>query len=186
MSAAIVLGIIVVVIIALVLWGVGVYNRLVRLFNLKEEAWSGVDVQLKRRFDLVPNLVETVKGYAKHEQGTLEKVIQARSAVTSAASTEGRIEAENALTSTLRSLFAVAESYPDLKANANFSELQRELSSLENEIQMARRYYNGTVREFNSTIQTFPAVLISRQLGYKEAPYFSTDEESRAPVQVKF
>ena len=167
-------------------WIVAVYNSLVRLHNLKEEAWSGIDVQLKRRFDLVPNLVETVKGYATHEKETLQKVIEARSAITSAGSAEARIDAENTLTSTLRSLFAVAESYPDLKANVNFIELQRELSSLENDLQMARRYYNGTVRDYNTAIQAFPAVLVARNLGYAEAPYFSTDEESRAAPKVSF
>ena len=186
MSATAILVTIAVVVIVALLWVIKVYNGLVRLSNLKNEAWSGVDVQLKRRFDLVPNLVETVKGYAKHEEGTLEKVVAARSAITSAPTQDARIEAENHLTSTLRSLFAVAEAYPDLKANQNFTELQRELSSLENEIQMARRYYNGTVREYNTAIQTFPAVVISRQLGYTEAPFFEAEEESRAPVQVKF
>lgn len=167
-------------------WGVSIYNRLVRLNNLKEEAWSGMDVQLKRRFDLVPNLVETVRGSAQYEASTLEKVTQARSAVTVASTPGERIEAENALTTTLRSLFAVAESYPDLKANAQFESLQRELSSLENDIQMARRYYNGTVRDFNSAIQTFPAVLISRRLGYSEAHFFVAEDEAKNPVQVKF
>lgn len=175
-----------VVLIAVMLWAIKVYNGLVHLSNLKNEAWSGVDVQLKRRFDLVPNLVETVKGYAKHEEGTLEKVIAARSAISQAPTQGERIEAENVLTSTLRSLFAVTESYPDLKANQNFADLQSELSTLENEIQMARRYYNGTVREYNTAIQTFPAVMISRKLGYTEAPFFEAEDESRAPVQVKF
>ncbi len=186
MSATAILVTIAVVVIVALLWVIKVYNGLVRLSNLKNEAWSGVDVQLKRRFDLVPNLVETVKGYAKHEEATLEKVIAARGAITSAPTQDARIEAENHLTSTLRSLFAVAESYPDLKANQNFTELQRELSSLENEIQMARRYYNGTVREYNTAIQTFPAVIVSRRLGYTEAPFFEAEEESRAPVKVAF
>ncbi len=180
------MGVIVLVIVVVFLWAVGIYNKLVRLSNMKDEAWSGVDVQLKRRFDLVPNLVETVKGYAKHEEGTLQKVVEARAAIGQAKTDGQRIEAENYLTSTLRSLFAVVEAYPELKANHNFTELQRELSSLENDIQMARRYYNGTVREFNNAIQTFPAVLISRQLGYSEAAFFSTDEESREPVKVRF
>lgn len=175
-----------VVLIAVLLWAIKVYNGLVQKSNLKDEAWSGVDVQLKRRFDLVPNLVETVKGYAKHEDGTLEKVVAARSAISGAPTQGERIEAENMLTGTLRTLFAVAESYPDLKANQNFMELQGELSSLENEIQMARRYYNGTVRDYNTTIQSFPAVLISRRFGYNEAPFFEAEDESRAPVQVKF
>jgi LemA protein len=172
--------------IIILLWGITVFNRLVRLSNLKDEAWSGVDVQLKRRFDLVPNLVEIVKGYAAHEKNTLEGVISARSAVSSAATQDARIGAENALTGTLKSLFAVAEGYPELKANENFTELQRELSSLENELQMARRYYNGTVRDFNIAIQSFPAVLISRKLGYTDAAPFEAGEESREPVSVKF
>lgn len=175
-----------VVAIVILLWGIKVYNGLVQLSNVKDEAWSGMDVQLKRRFDLVPNLVETVKGYAKHEEGTLEKVVAARSAISGAATQGDRIEAENNLTSTLRTLFAVAEAYPDLKANENFKELQGQLSTLENEIQMARRYYNGTVRDFNTAIQTFPSVLISRRLGYKEAPFFEAEEAAREAVQVKF
>ena len=181
-----VLIIVLAVVVLVFLWGVSVYNRLVRLKNLKDEAFSGVDVQLKRRFDLVPNLVETVKGYAKHEEGTLEKVIAARSGIASAKNVTERLEAENALTGTLKTLFAVAESYPDLKANANFENLQQQLAKLEDEIQMSRRYYNGTVRDYNSAIQTFPSVLIARNLGYSEAPYFAADEESRNPVQVKF
>ncbi|MDR3353519.1 MAG: LemA family protein [Synergistaceae bacterium] len=175
-----------VIVILILLWGIKIYNGLVQLSNLKDEAWSGVDVQLKRRFDLVPNLVETVKGYAAHERNALQAVIEARSAVTSAGVQRDRIEAENALSSTLRSLFAVVENYPALKANEAFGSLQAELSSLENELQMARRYYNGTVRDFNSAIQKFPNVMISRRLGYSESPFFGIDEESRAPVQVKF
>ncbi len=186
MSTTAILVTIAVVVIVALLWVIKVYNGLVRLSNLKNEAWSGVDVQLKRRYDLVPNLVEAVKGYAKHEAATLERVIAARGAITSAPTPDARIEAENVLTSTLRSLFAVAESYPDLKANQNYTILQGELSSLENEIQMARRYYNGTVRDYNTAIQTFPAVIVSRRLGYKEAPFFETEEESRAPVKVAF
>lgn len=168
------------------LWVVMIYNRLVRLSNLKEEGWSGIDVQLKRRFDLVPNLVDTVKGYAAHEKETLQRVVEARSAITQADSQGARMQAENMLSSTLRSLFAVAESYPDLKANVNFLELQKELSSLENDLQLARRYYNGTVREYNTAIQGFPAVMIARNLGYSEAAFFSTDEESRAAPKVSF
>ncbi|MDR1650909.1 MAG: LemA family protein [Synergistaceae bacterium] len=172
--------------IAALLWGISVYNRLIRLASLKDEAWSGVDIQLKRRFDLVPNLVETVKGYASHERNTLEAVIGARSAIQTASTQDARIDAENSLTQTLRTLFAVAESYPELKANANFTELQRELSSLESDLQLARRYYNGTVRDFNIAVKSFPAVLISRRFGYEEAPMFSADEESKEPVKVRF
>lgn len=175
-----------VIVILVLLWVIKIYNKLVQLSNLKNEAWSGVDVQLKRRFDVVPNLVETVKGYANHEKETLDRVISARSAISAASSTDDRIQAENMLTSTLRSLFAVAEAYPDLKANTNFLELQRELSSLENEIQMARRYYNGTVREYNTAIQVFPAVMISAKLGYQAAPFFEVEGEAREAVAVKF
>lgn len=174
------------VIVIAVVWGISVYNRLVRLFNLKEEGWSGIDVQLRRRFDLIPNLVETVKGYASHEKDTLQKVTEARAAITQAGTPGERIQAENALTSTLRSLFAVAESYPDLKANINFLNLQKDISGVENDLQMARRYYNGAVREYNTAIQGFPAVMISRSLGYTEAPYFTTDDESRAAPKVQF
>lgn len=183
---AYVFAVLLALIVIAILWGIAVYNRLVRLSNLKDEGWSGIDVQLKRRFDLIPNLVETVKGYATHEKETLQRVVDARAAITQAGNPGERIQAENMLTSTLRSLFAVAESYPDLKANVNFLELQKDISGLENDIQMARRYYNGTVREFNTAIQAFPAVLISRSLGYAEAPFFSTDEDSRAAPKVSF
>jgi LemA protein len=171
---------------AVFLWGISVYNRLTRLSNQKDEAWSGLDVQLKRRLDLIPNLVETVKGFAKHEREALERVIAARNTISDATTQSARIEAENALSETLTTLFAVSEAYPGLKANANFLELQRELSSLENEIQMARRYYNGSVRDYNIFIQSFPAVLISRNLRYGKAAMFETDEASREPVKVNF
>ena len=186
MSVTTIAAVIAVAAVAVFLWGVSVYNNLARLSNLKDEACGGVDVQLKRRFDLVPNLIETVKGFAKQEREALERVIAARSAITDATTRSSRVEAENALSETLKTLFAVSEAYPDLKANANFLELQKELSSLENEIQMARRYYNGSVRDYNISIQSFPAVLISRNLGYREATMFETDETSREPVKVSF
>jgi LemA protein len=186
MSVTTIAAIAAVIAVVIFLWGISVYNRLVRLSNLKDEAWSGIDVQLKRRFDLIPNLVETVKGFAGHERETLERVIAARSAVSGATTQSARIDAENALSGTLKTLFAVSEAYPDLKANTNFLELQRELSSLENEIQMARRYYNGSVRDYNISIQSFPAVLISRNLNYREAAMFEADETSREPVKVSF
>ncbi|NLV82326.1 MAG: LemA family protein [Synergistaceae bacterium] len=164
-----------------------VYNGLVKLRNMMQEGWSGIDVQLKRRFDLIPNLIETVKGYASHEKETLQNVTLARSAVSSAGNDpEARLQAENALTGTLRTLFAVAESYPDLKANQNFINLQDQLSTIEDAIQMARRYYNGTVRNYNTMIQRFPAVLIARQLGFNEAPFFEAEEESRQTPKVSF
>jgi len=185
MSTALIVVIAIVVIIAL--WAMTTYNRLVKLKNLKEEGWSGMDVQLKRRFDLIPNIVETVKGYAAHEKETLENVTMARAAVSSAGSDPAaRMQAENMLTGTLRSLFAVAENYPQLKANENFLQLQQQLASLEDDIQMARRYYNGTVRDFNTMIQGFPAVLIARQMGFSEAPFFEADAGSRQAPTVNF
>lgn len=172
---------------AIGIWLMSVYNGLVKLRNMMQEGWSGIDVQLKRRFDLIPNLIETVKGYASHEKETLQNVTLARSAVSSAGNDpEARLQAENALTGTLRTLFAVAESYPDLKANQNFINLQDQLSTIEDAIQMARRYDNGTVRNYNTMIQRFPAVLIARQLGFNEAPFFEAEEESRQTPKVSF
>ncbi len=170
-----------------VIWVIATYNGLVRLRNMAQEAWSGIDVQLKRRFDLIPNLVETVKGYAGHEKGTLDSVIRARAAVVSAGGdAEQRIKAENMLTSTLRSLFAVAEAYPDLKANTNFLQLQGELSKIEDEIQMSRRYYNGSARNLNNAVQQFPGVLIAGPLGFSTLPYYEADESERAVPKVSF
>ena len=186
MSVTTIAAIIAIAAVVIFLWGISVYNRIVCLSNLKDEAWGGVDVPLKRRWDLIPNLVETVKGFAKHERKTLERVIAARSAASDAMTQSARIEAENALSGTLKTLFAISESYPDLKVNTNFLELQRELSSLENEIQMARHYYNGSVRDYNISIQSFPAALISRNLGYREAAMFNTDEISPEPAEVSF
>ena len=168
-------------------WLMMTYNGLVNLRNMMQEGWSGIDVQLKRRFDLIPNLVETVKGYASHEKETLQNVTSARTAVAnSGGDAEARFQAENMLTSTLRSLFAVAENYPDLKANTNFLQLQDQLANIENDLQMARRYYNGTVRNLNNGIQKFPAVLIARSFGFKEAPFFQAEEEAKAAPKVSF
>lgn len=169
------------------LWFMSAYNRLVKLRNMKDEGWSGIDVQLKRRFDLIPNLIETVKGYAAHEQDTLQKTIAARSAITSAGDdTEARLKAENALTGTLRSLFALAEQYPDLKANTNFMHLQQQLSQIEDELQMSRRYYNGTARNLNNAAEQFPGVIVANMTGFKKAPYFEAAEGDRATPQVNF
>lgn len=169
------------------LWLMSAYNRLVKLRNMKDEGWSGIDVQLKRRFDLIPNLVETVKGYATHEQETLQRVMAARSAVTSAGGdTKARLQAENALTGTLRSLFAVAENYPDLKASTNFIHLHEQLSKIEDELQMSRRYYNGTARNLNNAVEQFPAVLVANAFGFEKAPYFEAEENARQTPQVKF
>lgn len=182
----IVLLILLAILAVVVVWGVAIYNRLIKVQNLKNEGWSGIDVQLKRRFDLVPNLVESVKAYASHEKEVFEKVTQARAAVTSAGSVEDRSNSENMLTGALKSLFAVAENYPELKANENFMHLQGELTSLENDIQMARRYYNGAARDYNIAIATFPAVLIAQKFGYEKAAFFEAEESERETPKVSF
>lgn len=170
----------------LVLWAISIYNRLIRMFNLKNETWSGIDIQLKRRFDLVPNLVETVKGYAAHEKDAFERVTEARSAVNQSRSIEKRAESENMLTGALKTIFAVAENYPELKANTNFLQLQGQLTSLENDIQMSRRYYNGAARDYNIAITTFPAILVARKFGYEKADYFEVIGEERTVPKVAF
>ena len=166
--------------------GVALYNGLVQSKILVDEAWSGIDVQLKRRYDLIPNLVETVKGYAKHENQTFEKIAQLRSAAMNATSVAEKGKLDNELTGTLKTLFAVAENYPELKANQNFLELQRTLSDIENEIQGARRYYNGTVRDFNTKIQVFPNNIFAGMLGFKSREFFAAEEEAKANVKVAF
>jgi LemA protein len=182
--------IIIVVLAVLVMAAVGMYNGLIRLKNRVEEAWSDIDVQLKRRYDLIPNLVETVKGYAAHESETLEKVIQARNSAMQAqsgnASAHDLAAAENALSSTLKSIFALSENYPDLKANQNFLELQRELSDTENKIQASRRFYNGNVRDFNTKLQVFPTNVFAGMLGFTARDFFEAAEAEKANVQVKF
>ena len=169
-----------------VLWAISIYNRLIRMYNLKNEAWSGIDVQLKRRFDLVPNLIEAVKGYAAHEKEVFMRVTEARAAVSRSQTVAERAEAENMLTGALKSLYAVAENYPTLQASTNFLQLQEQLASLENDIQMSRRYYNGAARDYNIAIATFPAVLIARRFGYEKADYFEAAEEERAAPKVAF
>jgi len=168
-------------------WSVSVYNRFVRLRNLMAEAWSGIDVQLKRRVDLVPNLVETVKGYAGHEKDLFEKIAASRAQSVSAGSVREQAAAESALTASLRTLFAVAEAYPELKANTNFLELQKSLAEIEDQVQMARRYYNGTVRENNVLVDSFPSNLVARLSGFAKADFFELedDAERKAP-QVRF
>jgi LemA protein len=166
---------------------VGIYNSLVKLRNTSEQAWSDIDVQLKRRHDLVPNLVETVKGYAAHEKNTFEKVVQARNAAMQASSPGDKAQAENMLQSTLRSLFALAENYPELKANQNFIELQNELANIEEQVQLSRRYYNAVVRDLNTKIETVPSNIIANMYDFKKKEYFELEspEERRAP-EVKF
>ena len=168
------------------IWIIAVYNGLITLRNRTDEAWSDIDVQLKRRYDLIPNLVETVKGYARHESETFEKVVRARSAAMGAQGTEARAEAENALSQTLKSIFALAESYPDLKASQNFLQLQNDLKDTEDKIQAARRFYNGNVRDFNTKIQVFPNNLIAARLKFSKYGFFEIAEGERANVQVKF
>ncbi len=171
----------------IILWLIFIYNGLVKMRNRTNEAWSDIDVQLKRRYDLIPNLVETVKGYAKHERELFEKVTKARTAAMGAETVKEQEQAENMLTGALKSLFAVAENYPDLKASQNFLELQRELSDTENKIQAARRFYNGNVRDFNTKIQSFPNNLIAGMLGFKIRDFFELEEEAaKEPVKVAF
>lgn len=166
---------------------VGIYNRLVKLNVKADEGWADIDTQLKRRYDLIPNLVETVKGYAKHENKTLEQITKYRSIAMSSENIKDRQEAENMLSSTLKSLFAVAENYPDLKANQNFMELQQTLAEIEDHIQMSRRYYNGTVRDFNTAVQVFPTNLIAGMLGFTKRDFFElANEKERENVKVSF
>ncbi|OPL12046.1 MAG: hypothetical protein AVO34_02215 [Firmicutes bacterium ML8_F2] len=171
----------------LIFWLIAVYNSLIKLRNRTDEAWSDIDIQLKRRYNLIPNLVETVKGYAKHERELFEKVTQARTAAMGAQTVEEHGKAENMLSGALKSLFAVAENYPDLKANQNFLELQRELSDTENKIQAARRFYNGNVRDFNIKTETFPNNLIAGMFGFNKKDFFEVEEEAaREPIKVEF
>lgn len=180
-------GMIVIGILVLALiWVVAVYNKLVTLKNRIDNAWSQIDVQLKRRFDLIPNLVETVKGYASHEKGVFEAVTQARAAMTQAQNVKEQGEAQNMITGALKTLFAVAEAYPDLKANQNFMMLQEELSGTESKIAYSRQFYNDNVMAYNTMIQSFPANVIANTFSFKERDYFSMDEGEREPVKVGF
>jgi LemA protein len=169
---------------------IAIYNGLVKSKIRVDEAWSDITVQLKRRIDLIPNLVETVKGYAKHEEGVFTKVTEARAAMTGASGVAETAQADNMLTGALKSLFAVAEAYPDLKANENFKELQAELVDTEDKIQAARRFYNAAVREFNTKLQVFPTVLFGRLLGFSSREFYELEESEQAeaekPVDVKF
>ncbi len=162
------------------------YNTLVRLREQTDAAWSDIDVQLKRRHDLIPNLVETVKGYASHERETLESVIRARQSAMTAQGPEDRAGAENMLTGALRSLFALSEAYPDLKANENFRELQRTLADLEEHIQRARRYYNAIVRDYNTRTRTVPSNIVANAFGFRAREFFEIEEGERSVPQVNF
>ncbi len=176
------------IIIVAVLAGITIYNKLIRLRNTVKSSWSDIDVQCKKRFDLVPNLVETVKGYASHEKTVFEKVTQARSMAMQATSPAEMAKAENLLRDTLKSLFAVAEAYPELKANANFLQLQSQLQELENNIEYARRYYNAVVRDYNIVIESFPSNLIASSFNFRQAEFFELEspEAERKSVKVSF
>ena len=179
--------VIVLVVFALAGYVIMAYNGLVRGRNQTKEAWSDIDIQLKRRHNLIPNLVNTVKGYASHEKGTLESVTNARSKALSAGSPEEKAEAENMLSSTLKSLFAISENYPELKANANFLELQRELSDTENKIQSSRRFYNGNARDYNTSLESFPTNVIASMFSFEKVEFFQLEsEQEKAVPEVSF
>lgn len=175
------------ILVLLAIWLIATYNGLITLKNQTDEAWSDIDVQLKRRYDLIPNLVSTVKGYAAHESGTFEKVTAARTAAMAATNPHDKAVAENALSSTLKSIFALSESYPELKANQNFLDLQGQLADTEEKVQASRRFYNGNVRDFNTKLQVFPTNLIAGMLGFIKREFFEIGNEAeRNAPQVQF
>ncbi len=182
----VVLGVALALLLTLALWGVGIYNGLVALRQAVKNAWAQIDVQLKRRHDLIPNLLNTVKGYAKHESETLERVIAARARATSATTPADKIKAEGELSSSLARLLVVSEAYPDLKANTNFTSLQGDLTGTEDRIAFSRQAYNDAVTKLNTGIQTFPAVLIAGMLGFKEEPFFETPAAEKDTPKVQF
>ena len=183
---AIIVGVIVAIIVLIAFLVVGMYNGLVRSRNRVKEAWSGIDVQLRRRASLIPNLVESVKGYAAHERGVFEEVTEARSRLEQAGDTKSAAEANNMLTGALQHLFAVAENYPDLKASQNFMDLQNELSDIEEKIAFSRQFYNTNVLSYNNRIQTFPNVAMANMFNFLPADFFEAEEEARAEVRVDF
>lgn len=180
------LYIVFIVVAIIILWAIVIFNGFVRLRHRTNEAWSDIDVQLKRRHNLIPNLIKTVQGYAKHEKELFEKVTEARTRAVGAKGVEEKGKAENMLSSTLKTLFAVAENYPDLKANVNFLELQRELSDTENKIQAARRFYNGNVRDLNIRVERFPSRIIAGIFSFKKREFFEIEEGEKAVPKVKF
>ena len=181
-----VVWILVALVVVFVFFVLGVYNGLITTRNRVKESWSGIDVQLKRRTDLIPNLLETVKGYAKHEKSVFENVTKARSAMLGAQTAKEAAQADNMLTGALKSLFAVAENYPDLKASDNFKELQKELSDTETKIAASRQFYNSNVLDFNNKIQVFPNVVIANTFGFKPEEFFEAEEGAKTPVKVEF
>jgi len=178
--------IIIAVLVVLVLWGLSAYNSFVKLDNQVEESFSTMDVYLKKRWDLIPNIIETVKGYAKHEKTTLEEIVNLRNGSYDKMSTEDKVEANNKLTEGVTKLMAIAEAYPDLKANENFKDLSNQLAVVEEDIANARKYYNGTVRMFNDKVEMFPSNLIAKIFGYKTKKMFEINESERANVKVEF
>lgn len=179
--------ILIVLVVIFLLYGVSIYNKLVRLKNLVQEGWSSIDVMLKKRHDLIPNLVETVQGYATHERATLDSVVRARANALNADTLHDKEVAEKNLSKAMVNLMAVAEQYPDLKANANFQQLQGELSNLENDIEKARRYYNGTVRENNTTVESFPSNIVANMYHFGKSQFFELDNPAEREVpKVKF
>ena len=180
--------IILIIAVLVVVFVIALYNKYIRLIQRTKEAWADIDVQLKRRYNLIPNLVNTVKGYASHESETMKKVTEARTTAMNAGTIEEHGAAENMLTGALKSLFAVSEAYPDLKANQNFLELQRELSDTENKIQAARRFYNANVRDLNTAVQVFPGNIIAGMFKFEVREFFELEEgsEEKEPVEVKF
>ncbi len=178
----IILGLVVV----LAIYGVSVNNKLVRLRNQGEEAFAQIDAELKQRYDLVPNLVETVKGYATHEKGTFTAVIEARNKAMSATSIMEKEDANKDFTTAMKSLFALTENYPELKANQNFMDLQAQLSRIEGQLLNARKYYNAVIKQFNTTVQVFPSSIIAKMGHFEKQPYLAVEEEARSRVDVKF
>lgn len=181
-----VLWIVLIIVLLIVFMVISIYNALVGLRNQSEEAFAAIDAHLKQRYDLIPNLVETVKGYAKHEEGTLTKVIQARNMAMSATGFEDRNKAENVLSGTLKSLFALSEAYPDLKANQGFLNLQNQLQKIETDLLSARKYYNAVVKNLNNKIDMFPSSLVAGLFKFTKKAYYEIEEEARARVEVKF
>ena len=180
------LWIVIALVVIIALYAIGVYNRLIRLRNQGEEAEAAIDAHLKQRYDLVPNLVETVKGYASHEQKTLTAVIEARNRAVNASSLEEKDAADKSFTATLKTLFAVAEAYPDLKADQGFRDLQAQLTRIETELLNARKYYNAVIKQFNTVTELFPSSIVAGIAHFTKRPYVSIEEEARERVQVKF
>lgn len=186
MKLYVILGIVLVLVVLLIVWFITTYNKLVKLRNSVKDQWSQIDVQLKKRFDMIPNMVEIVKGYAKHEEETLTAVVEARNTAVSAQNPKDEIEANKNLSGALSKLFALSESYPELKADKNFLQLQNDLKAVEDKIAYARQFYNDCVYKYKNTIETFPTVLIAGMLGFKQVEFFEASNEEKQNVTVKF